>query len=65
MPGAIAHANARAVLVEMTDDCTLDLADLERKAAESGARVLMLSHMRGHISDLAANLPCANDSALR
>ena len=54
VPGAIAHANARAVLVEMTDDCTLDLADLERKAVESGAKVLMLSHMRGHISDLAA-----------
>lgn len=54
VPGAIAHANARAVLVEMTDDCTLDLADLERKAAASGARVLMMSHMRGHISDLAA-----------
>ena len=54
VPGAIAHANARAVLVEMSDDCSIDLADLERKAAVSGAKVLLLSHMRGHISDLAA-----------
>ena len=54
VPGAIAHANAHAVLVEMTDDCTLDLADLDRKATSSGAKVLMISHMRGHISDLAA-----------
>ena len=54
VPGSIAHANAHAVLVEMSDDCTLDLADLESKAASSGAKVLMLSHMRGHISDLAA-----------
>ncbi len=54
VPGAIAHANARGVLVEMTDDYTLDLADLERKAAASGARVLLLSHMRGHVSDLSA-----------
>jgi len=54
VPGAIAHANARGILVEMTDDYTLDLADLERKATASGARVLLLSHMRGHISDLTA-----------
>lgn len=54
VPGAIAHANARGVLVEMSDDYTIDLADLERKAAASGARVLLLSHMRGHVSDLSA-----------
>ena len=54
VPGAIAHASARAVLVEMTDDCTIDMGDLERKAAGSGAKVLLLSHMRGHISDLTA-----------
>jgi len=40
VPGAIAHANGRAVLVEMTDDYTIDLADLARKACGSGARVL-------------------------
>ena len=54
VPGAIAHANARAVLIEMTDDYTIDLDDLERKASSSGAKVLLLSHMRGHVSDLPA-----------
>ena len=54
VPGAIAHANARAVWVEMSDDCTIDLGDLERKAADSAAKVLLLSHMRGHVSDLPA-----------
>lgn len=54
VPGAIAHAGASAVLVETTDDYVTDLADLERKAAESGARVFLLSHMRGHITDLHA-----------
>lgn len=54
VPGAIAHAGAQAVLVETTEACTTDLQDLERKAAESGAKVLLLSHMRGHISDLQA-----------
>ena len=54
VPGAIAHAGARAILVEMQDDCTADLADLERKAASSGAKVFLVSHMRGHISGMAA-----------
>ena len=54
VPGAIAHAGARAVLVDTTDDLTIDLADLERKAASSGARTLLLSHMRGHICDMHA-----------
>ena len=54
VPGAIAHAAASAVLVETLEDYTTDLADLERKAASSGARVFLLSHMRGHITDLRA-----------
>ena len=54
VPGAIAHAGASAVLVETRDDYTTDLVDLERKAASSGARVFLLSHMRGHITDLHA-----------
>lgn len=52
VPGAIAHAGARPVLVDVCDDTTIDLDDLERKAASSGARTLLLSHMRGHICDM-------------
>ena len=54
VPGAIAHAGASTVLVETRADYTTDLADLERKAAGSGAKVFLLSHMRGHITDLRA-----------
>ena len=54
VPGAIAHAGAQPVLVETTPDYTTDLNDLEHKAAGSGAKVLLLSHMRGHITDLRA-----------
>lgn len=53
VPGAIAHAGATLRLVDMTDDLTVDLADLERKVAAGGAKVLLLSHMRGHITDMA------------
>jgi dTDP-4-amino-4,6-dideoxygalactose transaminase len=52
VPGAISHAGADAVLIETTTDYLTDMADLERKAATSGAKVFLLSHMRGHISDL-------------
>jgi dTDP-4-amino-4,6-dideoxygalactose transaminase len=54
VPGALAHAGARPVLVDVTDDYTIDLADLERKAGDSGAKWLLLSHMRGHICDMSA-----------
>ena len=54
VPGAIAHAGAQAVLVETTADYLTDLADLERKAVSSGAKVFLLSHMRGHTTDLQA-----------
>lgn len=54
VPGAIAHANAEPVLVEITEDYLIDLADLRRKAESSGAKYLMLSHMRGHIADMDA-----------
>lgn len=53
VPGAIAHAGATLRLVDVTDDLTIDLADLERKATAGGAKVLLLSHMRGHIADMA------------
>lgn len=52
VPGAIAHAQAEPVLVDVTDDYLIDLADLERKIVASGARTLLLSHMRGHICDM-------------
>ena len=54
VPGAIAHAQARPLRVDVTDDYTIDLADLERKAQASGAKTLLLSHMRGHIVDMPA-----------
>lgn len=52
VPGAIEGAGAKAVLVEVTEDLVIDLDDLERKIASSGARFLMLSNMRGHLADM-------------
>lgn len=52
VPGAIAAAGGVPIFVDVTEDLVLDFADLARKARESGARMLMLSHMRGHICDM-------------
>lgn len=52
VPGAIVHAGAEPVVVEITPDLVIDLDDLAQKARASGARHLLLSHMRGHIADM-------------
>ena len=43
---------AAPVLVEATEQYTMDLDDLEKKAQESDAKVLLLSHMRGKVCDM-------------
>ncbi|WP_170436877.1 DegT/DnrJ/EryC1/StrS family aminotransferase [Ruegeria arenilitoris] len=50
VPGAIASVNARPVFVGVTEDLTIDLDDLGAKLDR--AKVLMLSHMRGHLCDM-------------
>ncbi|SFB79527.1 DegT/DnrJ/EryC1/StrS family aminotransferase [Tropicimonas isoalkanivorans] len=53
VPGAIAAVGATAHLVETTEALTIDLDDLAQQAAAApAARVLLLSHMRGHICDM-------------
>ncbi len=52
VPGAIAAVNARSVLVECTDDLVLDLEHLKQQIVASKSRLLLLSHMRGHIVDM-------------
>lgn len=52
VPGAIHNVGAKPVLIEINDDYHIDCDDLAEKAASSGAKVLLLSHMRGHIADM-------------
>jgi dTDP-4-amino-4,6-dideoxygalactose transaminase len=52
VPGAIAAAGGKPLLVEITEDLVIDLQDLDRKAGASGARFLLLSNMRGHLADM-------------
>lgn len=53
VPGAVTHANATPVFVDVDREAlTIDIEDLEAKAKESGAKVLVLSYMRGQIPDM-------------
>ncbi|MCX7323013.1 MAG: aminotransferase class I/II-fold pyridoxal phosphate-dependent enzyme [Hyphomicrobiales bacterium] len=65
VPGAIVHAGAKPVIVEIGLDYVIDLDDLRAKARSSGARVLMLSHMRGHVADMDAVVDACRELGLR
>lgn len=54
VPGAIHSTGAHAVLVDTTEQLVLDLDDLDRKLASTSARLVLVSHMRGHMADMDA-----------
>ncbi len=64
VPGAIRHACAKPVIVEVGTDYVIDVGDLRRKAVSTGAKVLLLSHMRGHLADMDAVMAVAEELGL-
>ena len=60
VPGAIFNVGGKAVLVEIDQNYHIDIIDLEVKAKASGAKFLLLSHMRGHIADMDAVMAIAD-----
>ncbi len=52
VPGAIFVVGGIPEFVEIDDHWHIDCEDLDTKASVSGARFLMLSHMRGHVGDM-------------
>ncbi|MDJ0628719.1 MAG: aminotransferase class I/II-fold pyridoxal phosphate-dependent enzyme [Rhodobacter sp.] len=69
VPSSVVHADCTPVLVEVKDNYRIDLADFEAKL--DGADAIMISHMRGHTSDMdtimalafAHDLPVIEDAA--
>ena len=64
VPGAIHAVGAQPVLVETTENLVIDLDDLAGKARATGARYLLLSHMRGHLVDMEALAALCGDLGL-
>ena len=52
VPGAIAAVGGVPVYVDVTEDLVIDLDHLAELAQSTGARTLLLSHMRGHLCDM-------------
>ena len=52
VPGAIHNVGGEPVLVDIDENYHIDFDDLDSKAAASGVKFLLLSHMRGHIADM-------------
>ena len=65
VPGAIAALGARPVFVETTEALTIDLPHLADRIAVSGARTLLLSHMRGHTGDMEALMALCDGAGVR
>lgn len=69
VPSSVVHADCIPVLCECGDDYRIDLEDFEAKLAEVDA--VIISHMRGHTSDMdaimglcdAADIPVIEDAA--
>lgn len=69
VPSAVVHAGMQPVLVEVGMNYRIDMADFERKLPQADA--VLISHMRGHTSDMdailalaeAAGLPVIEDAA--
>ena len=69
VPSAVVHADLTPVLVEVGDNYRVDMADFAAKLP--GAAAVLISHMRGHTSDMdaimalcdAARIPVVEDAA--
>jgi dTDP-4-amino-4,6-dideoxygalactose transaminase len=70
VPSAIVHAGGAPILIEVGESLRIDLGDFARKLAED-AKAVVISHMRGHTSDMdaimelcdARNVPVIEDAA--
>jgi dTDP-4-amino-4,6-dideoxygalactose transaminase len=58
VPSSVIHAECEPVLVEVGFDLRVDLDDFARKL--DGAAAVMISHMRGHTSDMDAIMAMAD-----
>jgi len=69
VPSSVVHAECEPVLVEVGENYRIDMADFAAKLPQ--AQAVMISHMRGHTSDMdaimalcdAADVPVIEDAA--
>lgn len=65
VPGAIAAAGGVPIFVNVTEELVIDLDHLDSQIEATGAKILMLSHMRGHICDMDALMRICDAAGVR
>lgn len=71
VPSAVIHADCLPVLCEVGENYRIDVADFETKLDSEDIKAVIISHMRGHTSDMdaimalcdARNIPVVEDAA--
>jgi dTDP-4-amino-4,6-dideoxygalactose transaminase len=63
VPSSVIHADCVPVLCEVGANYRIDLADFERKLGD-GIRAVIISHMRGHTSDMDAIMTLCDNSGI-
>ncbi|MBF9035536.1 aminotransferase class I/II-fold pyridoxal phosphate-dependent enzyme [Rhodobacterales bacterium HKCCE2091] len=62
VPSAVVHANCLPVLVEVAENYRIDMADFAAKLPE--AQAVIISHMRGHTSDMDAIMALCDEAGI-
>ncbi len=63
VPSSVVHADCQPVLVDVGQNYRIDMADFEAKLDDS-ISAIMISHMRGHTSDMDAIMALANERGI-
>ena len=58
MPSSVVHADCEPVLVDVADNYRINMDDFEAKLDDT-ISAIMISHMRGHTSDMDAIMKLA------
>jgi dTDP-4-amino-4,6-dideoxygalactose transaminase len=64
VPSAVVHANCTPLLVEVGENYRVDMDDFERKLADEAVGAVMISHMRGHTSDMDRIMTLSRESGI-
>lgn len=59
VPSAVVHAECQPILVEVGDNYRVDMADFEARL-DDDIKAVIISHMRGHTSDMDAIMALCN-----
>ncbi|MDG2340791.1 MAG: aminotransferase class I/II-fold pyridoxal phosphate-dependent enzyme [Paracoccaceae bacterium] len=71
VPSAVIHADCLPVLCEVGENYRIDIGDFETKLEKANIKAVIISHMRGHTSDMdaimslcdARDIPVVEDAA--